>query len=127
MQAPIQDHSRSPEGGYDLDKLRLRFRDDSVEERFRVESIDESRPLIRIYLIAAALLYLSFGVLDAVVGGPMVGALWFIRYAVVCPVLLAAAALTYVPSFPRFAQTVTSVAMIAPGLGVVTMTAIMPP
>ncbi|HEY4940373.1 MAG TPA: ATP-binding protein [Rhizomicrobium sp.] len=127
MQAPLHSNSRSTEGGYDFDRLRLRFRNAAVEARYRVDSLNESRSLIRTYLIAAALLYLSFGILDSVVGGDLVQALWFIRYAIVCPVLLAAAALTYVPSFEKFSQTVLSIAMIAPGIGVVIMTAIMPP
>ena len=127
MQAPFQTTSRPNDSGYDFDRLRLRFRDDAIETRYRVESLNESRSLIRTYLIAAALLYLTFGILDSVVGGAMVHTLWFIRYAVVCPVLLGAAGLTLVPSFERFSQTVVSIAMITPGLGVVTMTAIMPP
>jgi len=127
MQAPHHTKARSSENGYDFDRLRLRFRDDAVEARYRVESLNESRSLIRTYLIAAALLYLTFGILDSVVGGKMVQELLFIRYGVVCPVLLAAAMLTYVPSFERFSQAVVSIAMITPGLGVVTMTAIMPP
>ncbi|MEJ0026237.1 MAG: ATP-binding protein [Rhizomicrobium sp.] len=126
MQAPLQDGTGTAEHGYEVDKLRLRFRDSAVEARYRIESINESRSLIRTYLIAAALLYLTFGALDAQVGGPMVGALWFIRYGVVCPVLVGAALLTYVPAFARFAQTVVSIAMITPGLGIVAMTAIMP-
>ena len=127
MQAPFQTTSRPNDSGYDFDRLRLRFREDAIEARYRVESLNESRSLIRTYLIAAALLYLTFGILDSVVGGAMVHTLWFIRYAVVCPVLLGAAGLTLVPSFERFSQTVVSIAMITPGLGVVTMTAIMPP
>src|SRR6478736_2282722 len=104
MHASFDTPSRSAEGGFDLDRLRLRFRDPEVEHRYRVESLNESRGLIRVYLIAAAVLYLSFGVLDAVVGGPMVETLWFIRYAIVCPVLLIVAFLTYVPSFDKFSQ-----------------------
>ncbi|HXC54211.1 MAG TPA: ATP-binding protein [Rhizomicrobium sp.] len=127
MQVPFQNTSRSAEGGYDLDRLRLRFSDPGVEARYRIESLNESRSLIRTYLIAAAMLYLTFGILDRVVGGGMVGTLWFIRYAVVCPVLVGAALLTYVPSFEKFSQTVVSIAMVTPGLGVVLMTAIMPP
>ena len=127
MQAPFDTASRSAESGFDLDRLHLRFRDPVIEARYRAESLNESRVLIRTYLIAAALLYLTFGILDSVVGGDMVQALWFIRYAIVCPTLLAAAALTYVPSFDRFAQGALSIAMITPGLGIVTMTAIMQP
>jgi len=126
MQAPFQDGTETADHGYEVDKLRLRFRDAAVEARYRLESINESRSLIRTYLIAAALLYLTFGVLDAEVGGPMVGALWFIRYGLVCPILVGAALLTYVPGFVKFAQTAVSIAMITPGLGIVAMTAIMP-
>ncbi|MBL6937950.1 MAG: hypothetical protein ISS15_16325 [Alphaproteobacteria bacterium] len=127
MQASFDTPSRSAESGFDLDRLRLRFRDPEVEDRYRVESLNESRVLIRTYLIAAAVLYLSFGILDAVVGGPMVHTLWFIRYAIVCPVLLTVAFLTYVPSFDRFSQVAISTATAIPGVGVVVMTAIMPP
>ncbi len=127
MQAPFQTNSRTTESGYGLDRLRLRFCDDALEARYAIESLNESRSLIRTYLIAAAMLYLTFGVLDSVVGGDTVHTLWFIRYAVVCPVLLGAAALTYVPSFERYSQIIVSIAMITPGLGIITMTAIMPP
>jgi two-component system, cell cycle sensor histidine kinase PleC len=127
MQAPSQNAPPTSEGGYDLDELRLRFCDPEVEARFRRESTNEARTIIRIYLLAAALLYLSFGFLDALVGEPVVATLWFIRYAIVCPVLVASAMLTYVPPFERFAQIVLSIATATPGLGVIVMTAIMPP
>src|SRR5882672_11606136 len=110
MQAPFHNTSRPIEGGYEFDRLRLRFCDDAVEARYRVESLNESRSLIRTYLIAAALLYLMFGILDSVVGGEMVHALWFIRYAGVCSFLVAAGLLTYLPSFKKFSQTVVSIA-----------------
>src|ERR1700733_14548999 len=99
MQAPFPTPSRPSEGGYDFDRLRLRFRDAAIEARYRLDSLNESRGLIRTYLVAAAMLYLSFGVLDSVVGGGMVHTLWFIRYALVCPILVGAALATYVPSF----------------------------
>jgi two-component system cell cycle sensor histidine kinase PleC len=122
------DNSITPfEAGFEIDPLRLRFRDSAVEKRYRSENLHESRVIIRTYLVAAALLYLVFGVLDRVVGGRLVGELWFIRYAIVCPILVLAATIIQIPSFDRFAQTVLSIAMIAPGIGVVFMTAIMPP
>ncbi|HEY0105095.1 MAG TPA: ATP-binding protein [Rhizomicrobium sp.] len=109
-----------------MDQLRLRFCDPAVEARYRRDSLNEARPIIRTYLIAAAVLYLSFGILDAEVGGSVVGTLWFIRYAIVCPIFVATALLTYVPSFEKFSQTAISIATAAPGIGVVVMTAIMP-
>lgn len=117
----------SPEQAFAIDRVRLRFRDSQTERQYLSESLNEARTLIRIYLVAAALLYLMFGFLDYVVGGSLVATLWFVRYAIVCPIFLAAAAMTYVPAFDTLAQTVLSIAMIAPGIGVVIMTAIMPP
>ncbi len=127
MQPPFQYDHGSADAAYVIDRLRLRFTDDLVENRYRHESLQEARPLIRTYLVAAAILYMSFGILDSVVGGDTISALLFIRYAVACPVLLAAAALTYVPSFERFSQGVLAFATFLPGLGVVVMTAIMAP
>ncbi|MGZ5924059.1 MAG: hypothetical protein ACXWK2_05735, partial [Rhizomicrobium sp.] len=80
-----------PDQAYGLDRLRLRFRDPLIERQYLTETLNESRTLIRTYLIAAAVLYLTFGILDWVVGGSMVATLWFVRYALVCPVLLGAA------------------------------------
>jgi signal transduction histidine kinase len=127
MSLQFEKNSSSPEQAFGIDRVRLRFRDPETERRYLSESLNEARTLIRIYLVAAALLYLMFGFLDYVVGGSLVATLWFVRYAIVCPIFLAAAAMTYVPAFDTFAQTVLSIAMIAPGIGVVIMTAIMPP
>jgi two-component system, cell cycle sensor histidine kinase PleC len=127
MSLQFEKTSSSPEQAFGIDRVRLRFRDPETERRYLSESLNEARTLIRIYLVAAALLYLTFGVLDYVVGGSLVATLWFVRYAIVCPIFLAAAAMTYVPAFDTLAQTVLSIAMIAPGIGVVIMTAIMPP
>jgi two-component system, cell cycle sensor histidine kinase PleC len=127
MSLQFDKNSSSPEQAFAIDRVRLRFRDPQTERRYLSESLNEARTLIRIYLVAAALLYLCFGFLDYVVGGSLVATLWFVRYAIVCPIFLAAAAMTYTPTFDTLAQTVLSIAMIAPGIGVVIMTAIMPP
>jgi signal transduction histidine kinase len=127
MSLQFEKNLSSPEQAFGIDRVRLRFRDPETERRYLSESLNEARTLIRTYLVAAALLYLMFGFLDYVVGGSLVATLWFVRYAIVCPIFLAAAAMTYVPAFDTLAQTVLSIAMIAPGIGVVIMTAIMPP
>ena len=127
MSLQLDNSLTTPEEAFGIDRLRLRFRDPSLERRYLTESLNESRVLIRTYLVAAAVLYLLFGVLDWFVGGSMVAELWFVRYAFVGPILLTAAAMTYMPTFDRFAQIALSIAMIAPGIGVVFMTAVMPP
>jgi len=127
MSLQFEKNQSSPDQAFAIDRVRLRFRDPQTERQYLSESLNEARTLIRTYLVAAALLYLMFGILDYVVGGSLVATLWFVRYAIVCPIFLAAAAMTYVPAFDTLAQTVLSIAMIAPGIGVVIMTAIMPP
>ena len=127
MSVRFDNRAKAPESGFDLDRLQLRFRDLDVEARYRRESLNEARVIIRTYLVAAAGLYMAFGILDSVVGAGVTTELLFIRYALVCPILLGAAALTYLPSFEKFSQLTLAVAMIAPGIGIVIMTSIMPP
>jgi len=63
----------TPDQAYGIDRLRLRFRDPAIERKYLSESLDEARTLIRTYLVAAALLYLMFGILDWVVGAVTFG------------------------------------------------------
>ncbi len=112
---------------YRLDKLRLSFIDPEVEQSFAREYLIDALPTIRFYVISGTMLYVSFGVLDWIVGGSQIERLWFIRYAMVCPYLLALWAVTYSPTFWKFAQSAIAVAMLCAGVGVVCMTAIMNP
>jgi signal transduction histidine kinase len=73
------------------------------------------------------LLFIAFGILDFVVGGSSLSSLWAIRYGVVSPILLGLFTVTFFPVFFRAAQAALSLAMLATGLGVIAMTAIMGP
>ena len=110
---------------FELDRIWLRFTDPAVEARFMHDSLTQSINFIRAYFIAGTALYMLFSVLDAVVGGTSTAALWAIRYAVVAPILLGIFATTFFPIFFRVAQLLLGTAMLASGLGVVAMTAIM--
>ncbi len=112
---------------FDLNRLTLRFRDSAVERLFQSETLRESIHFIRAYLVAGTFLYIAFGVLDLVVGGPSLSSMLAIRYGIVAPVLLGLFALTFFPLFFRVAQTALSAAMLASGLGIIGMTAIMGP
>jgi signal transduction histidine kinase/AmiR/NasT family two-component response regulator len=112
---------------YDLNELRLRFREPAVEAVFTRDTFVQSINFIRAYLLAGLALYASFGLLDEAVGGQVTRLLWAIRYGVVCPILVGIFALTFLKSFPRVGQPALAASMIATGLGVVAMTAIMPP
>jgi signal transduction histidine kinase len=112
---------------FELDGLYLRFRDPCVEQTFQSDTLRQSILFIRAYLLAGTLLYIAFGVLDSIVGGPSLFSMQVIRYGIVSPILLGIFALTFFPLFFRVAQPVLGLAMLSSGLGVVAMTAIMGP
>lgn len=116
-----------PEPNYDLDVVRLRFRDREVERKFERETLQRSLGVIRLYVIAGTLLYLVFGALDFMVGGHAVHTLLIIRYGFVCPILLAVSILSFFPVFTRIGQYALASNMTSSGLGIVVMTAFMPP
>ncbi len=115
------------EQSFELSPTKLSFRDPGVEKRFSEETIMRSINLIRAYLIAGTMLYATYGALDWIVGGTATVLILTIRYAIVCPILLAIFTLTFSKNFPRYGQIALSIAMLATGLGVVAMTAVMPP
>lgn len=113
---------------YELDRARLSFRDPNVERDFERETLHESLKIIRMYLTAGTMLYIAFGALDFIVINKqaLVGVL-AIRYGFVCPTLIIILILTFAPFFERIGQIALVSSMIATGLGIVAMTAIMPP
>jgi len=118
---------KSEELPFELDRVWLRFRDPAVEAVFLSDTLRSSINFIRAYLIAGCCIYLLFSLLDFVVGDAEMGAVLAIRYLVVSPTLIAIFALTFFPFFFRVAQAALALAMLASGLGVVAMTAIMGP
>ncbi|HEX7760777.1 MAG TPA: ATP-binding protein [Caulobacteraceae bacterium] len=112
---------------YDLNGPWLRFRDPDVESLFTRETFAQSIVFIRAYLLAGAGLYFTFGFLDLIIGGAIADYLLAIRYGIVCPILLGIFGLTFLPAFFRIGQWALALAMLSTGLGVVVMTAIMPP
>ncbi len=121
MQSPLE----YPEQDYRFDHLRVRFRNPHVEQTFVRETLERAINFVRIYLIAGIGLYLCFGVLDYIVGGESLAALWTIRYGFVCPVLLSIFAITFTPIFFRFAQPLLALAMLTSGMGIILMTSVM--
>jgi len=125
---PHEAPSAIPNGSpFALNLVKLRFRDPAVEGVFVSDTLRQSLVFIRSYLIAGTLLYISFGFLDGVVGGTAFLSMLAVRYGVVLPILLGIFALTFFPIFLRIAQVALAFAMLSAGLGVVAMTALMPP
>jgi len=124
LSPPLPGHG-GPE--FELDRLRLRFVDDEQEKTFVREAMAKAMGFIQAYLVAGIALYVTFGVLDSLVGAKSVEALWIIRYGVVCPVALAVLALTFFPFFQRIGQFALASSMFTSGFGIVVMTALMAP
>ncbi|HEX4078351.1 MAG TPA: HAMP domain-containing sensor histidine kinase [Rhizomicrobium sp.] len=111
---------------FEMDELRLRFRNPDVERAFERETLQRSLNVIRLYVAAGSLLYASFGILDAIVCKQEIIALFAIRYGFVCSVLIGVLVLTFTPYFERIGQFTLASTMISTGCGIVAMTAIMP-
>jgi signal transduction histidine kinase len=106
----------------ELNMFSLRFRNRMAERRFLRRHMLESRPVIRVGLLAGAALYGVFGILDILIMPDAVQKFWIIRFGFVFPVIFGVLALTYHRSFVRCAQTGLSLAMFASGMGIIAMT-----
>ncbi|HWY62459.1 MAG TPA: HAMP domain-containing sensor histidine kinase [Rhizomicrobium sp.] len=110
---------------YALDGLSLSFSDPAVERRFEEESLLASMFFIRTYIIGGILIYTAFSVLDVITEDSALAWMLFLRFGVVCPVLLGILITTFFPLFRRMSQRLLSLAMLSSGLSIVVMTAIM--
>ncbi|HEY6843187.1 MAG TPA: serine/threonine-protein kinase, partial [Thermoanaerobaculia bacterium] len=81
---------------------------------------------MRFALALAFVLYGLFGVLDAIAAPAQKTELWIIRYAIVCPLIVAIEALAYTRHFRRYSQFALAFMVLAAGFGIVAMTVIAP-
>ena len=109
---------------YHIRPISLRFSNDHLEKRFRIDHVVSGMFSIRIFLIAGAFLYSLFGVLDANVLPNTRVEVWAIRYLGVIPPLLIIFVLSYFPVFIRYGQFLLATAMFVAGFGIVAMTGV---
>lgn len=76
---------------------------------------------IRSALVLACALYAVFGILDLFLAPSSLFSLWIIRYAVVCPFIGAAFAVSYLPIFKKINQLVISCVVLTAGFGILAM------
>ena len=110
---------------YALDRLLLRFSNPTIEQGFEDESLLASMHFIRAYVIGGILIYIAFGILDFITNDVRLGWIWFMRYGLVCPILIGIFIATFFPIFHRISQPLLSLAMLSSGFSIVVMTAIM--
>jgi two-component system cell cycle sensor histidine kinase/response regulator CckA len=98
-----------------------------LEEAFLDDYYNNSMTMVRLSLFAGIILYGLFGILDAELVPSMKWELWFIRFAIVWPALMAVIVWSYYPSFKKFFQPSVASVMLVAGCAIVIMVAIIPP
>jgi signal transduction histidine kinase len=124
---PVSTWAEAGQPHFELDFYRLRFRDAHAERMFRNDTLAQSIHFIRAYLVAGTLLYTCFGILDWLLGGPALFSLLTIRFVIAMPVFMAVYLLTFRPVFQKLMQPALAIVMLTSGMGIIAMTAIMPP
>jgi len=110
---------------YKTNLLTLSFPGE-VEKAFQEEYFQKSLRHVRIALLFAIFFYGIFGILDAWLFSEVKQKLWFIRYAVLCPLMLGVFLFSYSSHFKRYMQlSIASVVLVA-GLGIIAMILIAP-
>ncbi|MDI6699212.1 MAG: GGDEF domain-containing protein [Candidatus Saccharicenans sp.] len=110
-----------------LNPVTLTFASSELEKKF-LESYHQ-RLIIRFRwaLLLGIFLYSAFAILDSVSVGPLWPKIWFIRFAVVNPILIAGFLLSFKRSFfVRRYQEIVSLVVLAAGGGILAMLALIP-
>jgi signal transduction histidine kinase/ActR/RegA family two-component response regulator len=110
----------------EVNPLTLSFQNE-LESPFLDSYYKNSLSLVRFSLICGIIIYAFFGVLDAQLVPDMKEKLWMIRFAIVCPILLAIILFSYSFHFKKYFQSVVSLAMVIAGLAIIAMISIIPP
>jgi len=105
--------------------LTLSFKDEA-EGEFLDRFFQRSLAQMRFALILGIILYALFGLLDAIAAPAQKTSLWIIRYAIVCPLFAIGWALSYTPSFRRYAQLILTILPMIAGFGIIEMTVLTP-
>jgi hypothetical protein len=126
IESPLSLHSDIKE--IRLNWLTLSFTGETavLEAPFQAYFITRNLLQIRVALFMGALMYGFFGILDALLLPEQKHVIWLIRYAFVCPVILAVMAATFFSKMRRYLQPIMSFLIGFGGLGIVLMIIIAP-
>ncbi len=112
----------------DYNRLTLTFDgvNRNLEEKFVDHYFKSVLGITRFSLLAGFLLYGVFGVLDAIMLPGLKEKVWFVRYAVICPLILLTFFLSYHPSYKKYWQLSLILVIFSAGLGILYMIAVVP-
>lgn len=126
----VESHSFLPDDikSMRLNRLTLAFTGETaiLEAPFQSHVTSSNMLQFRVALFMGALVYAFFGTLDALLMPQQKQITWLIRYALVCPAILAALATTFIPRMQRFLQPIMCFTVAFAGLGVVLMILVAP-
>lgn len=103
------------------DKLRF---PEEIEEKFRDDYHANTVSTTRLALVLGLFLYSVFGILDIYAIPISRNTVWFIRYGIVAPIIIAALAASYTDLLQKHVQTLMGIAVVVSGIGIVIMIAI---
>ncbi|MDX2441273.1 MAG: response regulator [Desulfobacterales bacterium] len=107
--------------------LSLSFKSGRVEEEFLENYHRQFINQVRLSLFISIIFYSIFGVLDAQLMPEMRYQIWFIRYAIFCPLAAIILFSSYLPSYKKYMQASLAFVVVLAGLGIVIMIVIAPP
>ncbi|HOP40725.1 MAG TPA: histidine kinase dimerization/phospho-acceptor domain-containing protein [Geobacteraceae bacterium] len=99
----------------------LSFSNTDLEAAFRVDYFEKNIRHLRLYLLLGFLLYGLFGIHDYWIIPHAVHQAWIIRFLIVCPLLLAIFAFSYLRNFQKVMQPAFFLAGFAAGAGIIAM------
>jgi hypothetical protein len=111
---------------YNRFTLRFTGDDGGLEAEFLDINFRNCLTLTRFSLLVGLIFYAAFGVLDAVLLPELKYTTWFIRYAVVCPVIFFVILFSYHAQYKKYWQASLILVISAAGLGIIFMIAIAP-
>ena len=101
-------------------KNRLRFSEE-LEALFGEDYFHKTVPIARFALVLAFVLYAAFGILDLYISPMTKSITWFIRYAVICPLILLVFILSFFKFFKMIMQHSLFVLSLVMGFGIIVM------
>ena len=115
----------SSQNNFQINWLTLSFPKD-LERAFQDSYFQNSLRQVRIALLLGLLLYSVFGFLDASLVPEAKHKLWFIRYAIFAPYVIAVYLLSFSPYFRKYMQISIAFGVAIGGLGIIVMILIAP-
>jgi len=104
----------------------LSFSDRSLEKAFQQDYFEKTLLQVRLTLLFGTFLYSMFGILDCVVIPEIKQYAWFIRFALISPLLLFTYLLTHTRFYRKWMRVCLFIAGLASGAGIVVMIILAP-